>query len=52
MSGLSGSELLFYGGILVMAMAALGGIVSAAIFAVTGRRLKRKLEAEFGKKRR
>lgn len=49
MSGLSGSELLFYGGIAVMAGAVAAALLCAVLFAVTGRRLKRKLEEEYGR---
>lgn len=52
MSGLSVSQLLFYGGMAVMALSALGGIAASVIFAVSGRRLRRNLEEEYGKKRR
>lgn len=51
MSGLSGSELLFYGGIAVMLLAVMAGVLAAVAFTVSGRRLRRKLEEEFGKKR-
>ena len=43
------TEILFYGGLTCMAAAAVLGILSAVIFTVTGRRLKRKLEEEYGK---
>lgn len=51
MSGLSGSELLFYGGIAVMLLAVMAGVLAAVVFTLSGRRLRRKLEEEFGKKR-
>ena len=51
MSGLSGSELLFYGGISVMLLAVAAAILAAVLFAISGRRLRRKLEEEFGRKR-
>ena len=47
MSGLSGSELLFYGGISVMLLAMAAAILAAVLFAISGRRLRRKLEKEF-----
>ena len=47
MSGLSGSELLFYGGISVMLLAVAAAILAAVLFAISGRRLRRKLEKEF-----
>ncbi len=52
MFGLSGSEVLFYGGIAVMAGTAILAVVSLAVLIGTGRRLKRKLEKEYGKPRR
>lgn len=51
MSGLSGSELLFYGGIAVMLLAVVAAVLASVLFAVSGRHLQRKLEEEFGKKR-
>lgn len=46
---LSGSELLFWGGIVVMVEALGLGIVCGAVLFVSGRKLKRKLEQEYGK---
>lgn len=51
MFGLSGSEWLFYGGLAIMAAAVLLTILCIIVFAVTGRKLKMKLEKEYGKKR-
>ncbi len=51
MNGLSGSELLFYGGIAVMLLAAAAGILAAVVLKVYGRRLRQRLEEEFGKRR-
>ncbi len=48
---LSGSELLLYGGIVCMGAAAVTGVVAVVIFTVTGRKLRRKLEQEYGKPR-
>ncbi len=48
---MSGSELLFYGGIGVMAAAALLGVVAVVGFRISGRRLRARLEKEFGKRR-
>lgn len=50
-SSFSGSELLFYGGISVMATAVILGIGSAVVLRITGKRLRRRLENEYGKKR-
>lgn len=49
MSGLSGSELLFYGGLAAMGAAAAGALLCIVIFRVSGRKLKKKLEQEYGK---
>ena len=43
------SEILFYGGILLMALAVLLACIFIAIFTITGRRIKRKLYEEYGK---
>ena len=48
MGGLSMNELLFYGGAAVMALSAVGGIIAAAALFLSGRRLRGKLEEEFG----
>lgn len=48
---LSESELLFYGGIVIMAAAGLLAAVSAAVFTVTGKKIRKKLEQEYGKAR-
>lgn len=47
----SGSELLFYGGIAVMAAAAVAAVVAAVILRASGKRLRARLEEEFGPKR-
>ena len=49
MFGLSGSELLCYGGLAGMGLAVLLTAASAVIFCVTGRRIKSKLEEEYGR---
>lgn len=43
---------MFYGGIALMAAAAVGGAAAAVILHASGKRLKKRLEDEFGKKRR
>ncbi len=43
---------LFIVGTALMAAAAVGGIAALAAFRISGKRLRTKLEAEFGKKRR
>lgn len=52
MSGLSESELFFYGGIAVMVAAGILAALCIVIFTGTGRRLKRTLEREYGKPQR
>lgn len=49
---LSGSELLFYGGIAVMIAAVLLTAVCVAVFMLTGQKLKHTLEQEYGKQER
>ncbi|WP_270810919.1 hypothetical protein [Hungatella effluvii] len=46
---LSDSEVLFYGGLAVMTAAAVLAALCSAVFIWTGRRLKKKLEQEYGK---
>lgn len=43
------NEWLFWGGIAAMAAAADFAVLCLVIFQITGRRLKRKLEEEYGK---
>ena len=50
--GLSVSNFLFYGGIVIMAAAAADRGRSALVVLITGRKLKRKLEKEYGKPQR
>lgn len=49
---LSGNELLLYGGLAVMALSLVLAVVCIAVFAVTGRKIKRQLEQEYGKEMR
>lgn len=46
------SEMLFQGGITLMAAAVILMLVSFAIFFVSGRKLKKQLEEEYGKIRK
>ena len=46
------SELLFYGGLAAMAVAALLGLVAALALHAAGRRLRETLRREYGEKRR
>lgn len=43
------SELLFYGGLAVMAAAAVLSVLGTVLFRVSGRKLREKLEQEYGK---
>ena len=52
MINLSGSERLFYGGIAVMIAGVLLTAVCVVIFTLTGQKLKRTLEEEYGKQER
>nr|WP_302664921.1 hypothetical protein [uncultured Agathobaculum sp.] len=47
----TGSEGLFYIGLILMGIAVVGAIVSIVIFTVSGKRLKAKLEEEYGRKK-
>ena len=51
MAQLTGSELLFYGGIALMALAAAAAVVAAVVLRLSGSRLGARLEQEYGKKR-
>ena len=52
MLGLSESEMFFYGGIALMAAAGILTALCMVIFTCTGRRVKKKLEQEYGKPQR
>lgn len=47
----TGSELLFYGGLAVMGASALTALVMLIGFKVSGKRLRKRLDAEYGRKR-
>ena len=47
---LSNSEMLFYGGIAVMAAAVVVAIIATIVLRIFGKQLQVQLEAEFGKK--
>lgn len=49
MTHLSHSEILLYGGLALMAAAALLAVVFMIIYICTGRNLKKRLEEEYGK---
>lgn len=48
MNGLSQSETLMYIGIAVMVLACILAVASIIIFTITGRKIKRKLNKEYG----
>lgn len=52
MAGLSGSEMLLYGGIAVMAAAVVAAVICIVVFRCTGRKLKAMLEEKYGKLKR
>ena len=49
---LGSSELLFYGGIALMLLAVVLAAAAIACFCITGKRLKNKLEQEYGRRKR
>lgn len=49
MLGLSECEMLFYGGIIIVATAVLLGGMCTILFILTGRKIKQKLEQDYGK---
>ena len=51
MEALGTSEVLFYGGLGVMAAAALLAVAATAVLHLTGKRLRNRLEEEFGPRR-
>ena len=48
---MGGSERLLYGGIGLMAASVLGGLIAAVVLRISGKRLRARLEKEFGKRR-
>lgn len=52
MSGISQIEIWLYIGVALMILAVITGIFTALIYSVTGRKLRRTLEKEYGKLRR
>lgn len=49
MFNISGSELLLYGGIAIMAAAAIAAAAAGVLFMIKGKKLRQKLEQEYGK---
>ncbi|MGN0158805.1 MAG: hypothetical protein ACI39W_06675 [Brotaphodocola sp.] len=49
---LSGSELLFWGGILIMISSVIAAFAGMIVFVLTGRMIRRQLEREYGKPER
>lgn len=52
MTYISISEMFFYSGILLMIFTGAAALSCAAVFAVTGRKLREQLEKEYGKPER
>ena len=50
--GIDNSELLFWFGIVLMVAAAVSAVALTVLFCITGRRLKKRLEQEYGKMER
>lgn len=48
---LASCEMFFYGGIAIAAAAGILALICAIIFAFTGKRLRKRLEQEYGKPR-
>ena len=49
MLGFSQVDIWFYGGIAIMILAVLAGIGDIVVFGITGKKLRTKLEKEYGK---
>lgn len=49
MFDLSSSELLLYGGLIIMIAAVISAVLCISVFIFSGRKLKDKLEREYGK---
>ena len=49
MLGLSGSDILFLTGTVFMAAASMTAIICVVVFTLTGRKLRERLEQEYGK---
>lgn len=49
MLGWTGSQCLFFGGAVMMAISVGLGVVSTVVFILTGKRIKKSLEREYGK---
>ena len=52
MENLLYGETLYYVGLTIMGAAVAGGVISAVIQIIVGKKLKRELDAEFGEKQR
>lgn len=48
MTALSGSELLFYAGIVIMCLAAMAAVICVVIFKMTKGKIRKILEQEYG----
>lgn len=49
MHGLTQTDVWFYGGIALMVLAVLVGLGCIVVFCITGKRIRNKLEKEYGK---
>ena len=45
------NQLMYYGGIALLALGFIGGVLAALLLSLAGRRLRRPLETEYGKPR-
>ncbi|MBO5143905.1 MAG: hypothetical protein J6C19_00015 [Lachnospiraceae bacterium] len=52
MTGLCSSEIIFFTGMMLMAAACVLAVISIIIFRLTGKRLRERLEQEYGEPRR
>ncbi|MCI9143769.1 MAG: hypothetical protein HFH87_14345 [Lachnospiraceae bacterium] len=49
MNGLTPSEIMFYGGIAVMCLTAVAAVCCVILFKITGKKIRKILEQEYGK---
>lgn len=52
MGALAAGQVLVYIGIAAMSMSILGAVIAIPLFLISGKRLRKQLEQEFGKERR
>ena len=46
------NEMLFYGGLIGVGLSLAAGLAAAVVFSLSGRRLRKQLDMEYGKRRR